>query len=235
MLSTPSRLIVAITDDEARASLVSNLKADGYEPLPASTLAHTRCRLERDIDAVLIDLGSDTVELIDEIREGGCAASVDSWVPIIAGTASNDLSHPVRLLDRGADDVVYEPWLYSETRARLNALLRRADAWRTRQVLRTGELRVNVRARQVWMGDTEIELCGREYDLLRVLATDPDRVFTRSELLETVWGLGDWARTRTLDQHASRLRRKLNDHGGDWIRNVWGVGYRLTGTAEIPV
>jgi DNA-binding response OmpR family regulator len=85
------------------------------------------------------------------------------------------------------------------------------------------------------MGQTQIELPSREYELLRVLATDPHRVFTRSELLETVWGLGDWARTRTLDSHASRLRRKLNDHGGDWVRNVWGVGYRLTDSGSLPI
>ena len=234
MLTTTPRLIVAVADHDARASLVANLQDDGYQPLATSTLEHTRCRLDDSIDAVLIDLGSETVELIDEIRDGGCAP-VDMWLPILAGTTSDDLCQPIRLLDRGADDVVYEPWLYLETRARLNALLRRAEAWRTRQILRTGDLRVNVRARQVWMGATEIELCGREYELLRVLASDPDRVFTRSELLQNVWGLGDWARTRTLDSHASRLRRKLNDHGGDWIRNVWGVGYRLTGTGQIPV
>jgi DNA-binding response OmpR family regulator len=234
MLTTAARVMLAVSDAEARSSLVENLKADGYEPLPASTLGHARSRLSSDIDALLINLGSETLELIDEIRDGACG-TVDIWLPIIAGTASDELTQPIRLLEHGADDVVYEPWLYLEARARLNALLRRAEAWRTRQVLRSGELRVNVRSRQVWIGETEVDLCGREYELLRVLASDPDRVFTRTELLHTVWGLGDWARTRTLDSHASRLRRKLNDHGGDWIRNVWGVGYRLTNTGQIPV
>jgi DNA-binding response OmpR family regulator len=226
--------MVAVSDDEARASLAENLKADGYEPLEARTLGHARSRLLDEVDALLLDLGSETIELIDLIRGGDCPGA-DAWLPILAATVSDDLSHPVRLLDRGADDVIYEPWIYFETRARLNALLRRAGAWRTREILRTGTLRVNVRAREVWMGQTQIELPSREYELLRVLATDPDRVFTRTELLQTVWGLGDWARTRTLDSHASRLRRKLNDHGGDWVRNVWGVGYRLTDSGNLPI
>ena len=85
------------------------------------------------------------------------------------------------------------------------------------------------------MGHDEISLTAREFDLLRVLIADPDRVYTRSELLESVWGLGDWARTRTLDSHAARLRRQLNSAGGgSWVRNVWGVGYRLTDTG-VPV
>jgi len=135
----------------------------------------------------------------------------------------------VRLLERGADDVIYEPWLYFEVRARLAALLRRANAGgRRREVLRAGALRVDVAARRVWIGDTEIKLTAREFDLLRVLASDPDRVFTRSELLESLWGLGDWARTRVLDSHAARLRRRLNDAGGgNSVRNSWGRGYRF--------
>jgi len=102
-------------------------------------------------------------------------------------------------------------------------------------VLRAGALRVDVSFRREWTGDTEIKLTAREFDLLRVLASDPDRVFTRSELLETVWGLGDWAHTRTLDSHASRLRQRLNDAGGNWVRNVWGRGYRLQDSGAVPV
>jgi len=92
--------------------------------------------------------------------------------------------------------VIYEPWLYFEVRARLAALLRRANVAQSRQVFRAGALRVDVRARRVWVGGTEVGLTAREFDLLRVLASDPDRVFTRSELLESVWGLGDWATGR---------------------------------------
>jgi DNA-binding response OmpR family regulator len=230
MLAQANRVLVAVDNDADRSTLIENLQADGYEPLVATTLRHAQSRLTDHVDAVIVDLGADTVQLIDAIREGGHTPT-DIWLPILTASASKDLFHAVRLLDRGADDVIYEPWPYLEVRARLAALLRRATDTRTRQLLRAGSLRVDVTARRAWIGDVEIKLTAREFDLLRVLVSDPDRVFTRSELLETVWGLGDWARTRTLDSHAARLRHRLNTAGGGpWVRNVWGVGYRLTDT-----
>ena len=234
MPSEAQRVMVAVHDDLAREALIEKLAGDGYQPLPASSLGHASSRLTDNVDAVIVDLGADTTHLVDIVR-GAEKIAVDQWLPILAGCASEDLFQPIRLLDRGADDVIYEPWLYLEVRARLAALLRRVNAGRTREVLRAGALRVDINARQVWIGSTEIQLTGREYDLLRVLVSDPDRVFTRGELLETVWGLGEWARTRTLDSHAARLRRRLNDVGGSWVRNVWGVGYRLTDTGIAPI
>jgi DNA-binding response OmpR family regulator len=230
MLTGAKRVLVAIHEDEARRALVTNLQADGYEPLVALTLSHARSRAADHVDAVIVDLGAETTKLIDVLRDAE-TAPMDAWVPILAGSDSEDLLHAVRLLDRGADDVVYEPWLYLEVRARLSALLRRTATTRTRQLLCAGALRVDVAGRRAWMGHDEIELTPREFDLLRVLITEPDRVYTRGELLETVWGLGGWARTRTLDSHAARLRQRLNTtDGGSWVRNVWGVGYRLTDT-----
>jgi DNA-binding response OmpR family regulator len=227
------RVLVAISDDVARTFLVDNLQADGYNAIAASSIGHARSRLTDNFHALIVDLGPDTTKLVEAVRGGDAAP--DSWLPILAGSDSADLFYPIRLLERGADDVIYEPWSYLEVRARLASLLRRSNPDRPRQVLRTGTLRVDVAARRVWIGDTEIKLTGREFDLLRVLASEPDRVFTRSELLETVWGLGDWARTRTLDSHASRLRRQLRNVGGDkWVTNVWGRGYRLTDTGAMP-
>lgn len=232
MLTDSQRVLVAVSDETARTFLVESLETDGYESLAASCLGHARSRLADRIDALIIDLGPDTVKVVDSVRGGDC--STDAWLPILAGSASEDLFYPVRLLERGADDVIYEPWLYLEVRARLAALLRRAGAGRVRQVLRAGALRVDVRARRVWIGEGEVELTNREFELLRVLASEPDRVFTRKELLETVWGMGDWSRTRTLDTHAARLRQRLNVAGDSFVRNVWGVGYRLIDTGLTP-
>ena len=234
MLAEIQRVMVAVHDDAARTALVENLEADGYQPLAASCLEHARSRLADQVDALIVDLGPDTARLVDSVRGGGHAA-VDAWLPILAGSASEDLFYPLRLLERGADDVIYEPWLYLEVRARLGALLRRANAGRARRVLRAGELRVDIGARRVWIGEAEVELTNREFELLRVLASEPDRVFTRNELLSSVWDLGDWARTRTLDSHVARLRRKLSVEGACYLINVWGVGYRLTHTAAAPV
>ena len=156
---------------------------------------------------VIVGLGVDTIKLVDAVRDGG-SASVDPQLPIVALTAGHDRFHPIRLLDRGADDVICEPWLYVEVRARLAAVMRRANANHRRAVLKAGTLRVNVRARRVGVGDMEVQMPAREFELLRVLASDPDRVFTRSELLQSVWGLGDWARTRTLDSHVISSREE---------------------------
>jgi DNA-binding response OmpR family regulator len=226
MPSETQRVMVAMRDDVARKLISENLQADGYEPIVASGLVHAISRLPDHVDAVIIDLALDTLKLIDAVR-AGAYPTVDSQLPILALTDSPDRFHSIRLLDHGADDVICEPWIYPEVRARLAAVMRRAHAERRRSVMNAGSLRVDVRTRQVWVADTEIELPAREFELLRVLITDPDRVFTRKELLENVWGLGDWARTRTLDSHASRLRRRLNIAGETFVRNVWGVGYRL--------
>jgi len=239
MLTTESqRVLVAVQDDAAREALIENLAADGHDPRGASSLGHTRSHLKQQVDLLLVDLGTDTVHLIDVIRGGRCPTA-DEWLPIIAGSASSDLFQPVRLLERGADDVIYEPWLYLEVRARLGALMRRITVGHGRQVLRAGALRVDLGARRVWIGEAEIGLTNREFELLRVLISEPDRVFTREELLRVVWGwdeaTAEGACTRTLDSHASRLRRQLNACGGDWVRNVWGIGYRLVDTGLLPV
>ena len=229
MLTETQRVMVAVENDAARTFVADNLQADGYEPIAASCLGHASSRLSDQVDAVIVDIGVETIELVSAIRDGGLGL-VDPQLPVLALTAGHDRFHAIRLLDRGADDVICEPWLYVEIRARLAALMRRAHGDRRRVVLRAGTLRVDVRSRRVWVGDTEVQLTAREFDLLRVLVSEPDRVFTRNELLQSVWGLGDWARTRTLDTHANRLRHRLNIAGESFVRTVWGVGYRLTDT-----
>jgi DNA-binding response OmpR family regulator len=90
-----------------------------------------------------------------------------------------------------------------------------------------GEIFIDPSRRQVRVGDRPIRLANKEFSLLRALAADPMRVFTKEELLRDVWGFRSMGRTRTLDSHASRLRRKLDPEGGCYVINHWGVGYRL--------
>ena len=92
---------------------------------------------------------------------------------------------------------------------------------------RVGEIVVDPARRKVWVGEREVALSNKEFGLLRVLASDPSRVFAKRELLEAVWGYRTPARTRTLDSHASRLRRKLDPENGRFVVNCWGYGYRL--------
>jgi DNA-binding response OmpR family regulator len=105
-------------------------------------------------------------------------------------------------------------------------VLRRRAAKRT-GVIRVGELVVDPVTRSVRVGEREVALANKEFALLRALAAEPRRVFTKEELLREVWGFRSMGRTRTLDSHASRLRRKLDPDGSRYVFNCWGVGYRL--------
>jgi DNA-binding response OmpR family regulator len=149
-------------------------------------------------------------------------------VPVIAlGDPDSDSIDCVRALERGCDDFVPRPFDYEELLARIRAVLRRT-APPARHVLRAGPIEVDHATRRVRVGGAIVALAGKEYELLLKLMTQPDRVFTKEELLRDVWGFRSLGRTRTLDSHASRLRRKLQATGdGPFVVNVWGVGYRL--------
>ena len=119
------------------------------------------------------------------------------------------------------------PFAYEELLARIRALLRRSTT-STAEVLVAGELAVDRRTRRVSVRDTLVPLSAKEFELVAWLAAEPYRVFTKEELLREVWGFRALGRTRTLESHASRLRKKLRVDGEDrYIVNVWGVGYRL--------
>jgi DNA-binding response OmpR family regulator len=127
----------------------------------------------------------------------------------------------------GGFDAVGKPFSYPELRGRLAALLRRADRRPVTGCLRVGDLVVDPRSRQVTVRGVAADVSQKEFALLRVLAAEPTRVFTKEELLRSVWGYRSMGTTRTLDSHACRLRRKLGLGGDRFIVNVWGVGYRL--------
>ena len=121
-----------------------------------------------------------------------------------------------------------KPFHYPELLARIGAILARVSRSRDREVIRHGDLTVNTLSREVTVGGIKVDLSAKEYQLLTTLASEPGRVFTKAELLESVWGFRSQGRTRTLDSHASRLRQKLRVHSGSgWLANEWGVGYRL--------
>jgi DNA-binding response OmpR family regulator len=133
----------------------------------------------------------------------------------------------LRGFSRGCDDYLGKPFSYHELHARIGALLRRSRHRPRTGRLRVGSLEVDPLSRRAWVNRTEVKLSNKEFALLRALAVEPTRVFTREELLRSVWGFRAMGATRTLDSHAYRLRRKLNLHGDSFLINVWGVGYRL--------
>jgi DNA-binding response OmpR family regulator len=169
------------------------------------------------------------LELLDRIRAAdGLATRVDPDLAVIVLTGRAGEADRVRSFARGADDHLCKPFLYPELLGRIQALLRRAEGRRRRGVLRVGELSVDPLTRAVRLGDVPVELSAKEFALLRALAEEPTRVYGKHELLRDVWGYRSMGNTRTLDAHASRLRKKLRGSPRDWVLNVRGVGYRLT-------
>jgi DNA-binding response OmpR family regulator len=165
----------------------------------------------------------------------GNAAEIERWrgqVPVIVlGPAEAEPDERVRAFRRGCDDYVARPFHYDELVERMRAVLRRTGGGSSATLV-AGPLTIDRRARVVAVGGVRIDLSQKEYELLLHLASEPERVFTKDELLRDVWGYRTRSRTRTLDAHASRLRRKLRaaDPSAELVENEWGVGYRLLGT-----
>jgi DNA-binding response OmpR family regulator len=225
--------ILLVEDDRAtRTFLADNLSADGYELLEADGADDAQRLVEtRFPDLAIIDLGlpdRDGLELIRQIREADrIAGRLDPDLPLLVLSGRVGELDRLRGFERGCDDYVAKPFSYSELRARIVALLRRNRRRPGCGRLRIGPLELDPLARSVWLHDERLSLSKKEFALLRALAGDPTRVFTREELLRGVWGYRSIGRTRTLDSHASRLRKKLTVAGDTFVVNVWGVGYRL--------
>ena len=221
-----SYTILLVEEDKAtRAFLQDNLSADGYRVRAADDLAKAIALLsvERP-QLIVVDVNGHTLELVDVVRSGQ-RLTVDPDTPIIVLSQRPDDVHRIRVLDRGGDDIISKPFSYPELRARVAAVLRRAECRRHRRQLRFGPLTIDLAARQVRLGEEPIELAAKEYELLVALASDPHRVFTREELLRTVWGYR--TPSRTVDSHACRLRQRLSAHPQRLVINVWGIGYRF--------
>jgi DNA-binding response OmpR family regulator len=184
-------------------------------------------------------LRSDGFEVVDEAARPDLvlladSAAVDEYrarhgdVPVIVlGEPESDTVDRIRALERGCDDFLVRPFAYEELLARIRAVLRRTTP-AAHEVRRAGLITADLATRSVLVADVAVSLAGKEYELLLKLMTDPTRVFTKEQLLREVWGFRSLGRTRTLDSHASRLRRKLAAAGaGSVVVNVWGVGYRL--------
>jgi DNA-binding response OmpR family regulator len=220
----PSAVLVAEPESETREYLGRQLRDDGFDVLGAARRSEVLDLAERARpDLVLLA----ELDLCLRLRRGEPGRTWDRNVPVIMLAPTADLVERVRALDRGADDVIGRPFAYEELLARIRALLRRSTS-SSAEVLLAGDLVVDRRTRRVSVRDTVVALSAKEFELLAWLAAEPYRVWTKEELLRSVWGFRALGRTRTLESHASRIRKKLRVTEDDrFVVNVWGVGYRL--------
>jgi DNA-binding response OmpR family regulator len=248
MSTADAATILVVEDDEpTRTFLADNLTADGYELLVAENAADGLHQLETKFpDLALIDLGlpdRSGLEVVARVRASdGVASRIDPAVPIVVLTGRAGELDRLRGFERGCDDYICKPFSYPELRARVQALLRRAELRRRPGRTRVGDLEIDSASRVVRLRGAPVALSQKEFALVRALASEPTRVFTKDELLRSIWGFRTLGSTRTLDSHACRLRHKLGRFGDRFVVNVWGVGYRLVdgppselaGFAEAP-
>ncbi|HXG92070.1 MAG TPA: response regulator transcription factor [Blastocatellia bacterium] len=221
------RSVVIVEDDEDIAESVRyNLEREGFRVRAAATGEDALdVILDGPPNLILLDLNLPRMsgfELCRRLR----AEAATSRVPILMLTARADESDKVLGLNIGADDYITKPFSMRELVARVNALLRRAEAVEAeRAVFDNGILRIDPETFSVRYLDREVRLTRKEFALLAELARNQGRVMTREVLLDRVWGLTYYGDTRTLDVHIRRLRQKLGD--GSVIETVTGIGYRL--------
>jgi DNA-binding response OmpR family regulator len=225
----PSALLLTEPEEATRSFLERHLIQDGFDVVEAENgEALDLVELARP-DLVLIG-DPEGLELCRRLREGRPGRSWGREVPVILlGAQESDPVDRVRAFDRGCDDYLDRPFHYDELVARIRAVLRRTAPPESER-LAAGEIEIDKPTRRVTVAGERVELPTKEYELLVKLASDPHRVFTKDELLREVWGFRSHGRTRTLDSHASRLRRRLTrPDGAEYVSNVWGVGYCLLG------
>jgi DNA-binding response OmpR family regulator len=210
-------LLLAEPEPVTRGFLERHLRQDGFDVVQA--LDGEAAEL---LELTRPDLVLAADSLAAELRRRAANVPI-----IVLGSADSDPVDRVRAFDGGCDDYVPRPFHYEELLARIRAVLRRVAPPADERIA-VGDLLIDRAARRVTVGKTPVMLAAKEYELLVKLAERPTRVHTKEELLREVWGFRSLGRTRTLDSHASRLRRKLAAAGGDFVRNVWGVGYSLT-------
>ena len=210
--------MLVVEDDPGIATqLVRGLERAGYTADSVSLGAEALRR--PPFDVVLLDLGLPDLDGIDVCRR----LRADSDTAIIVVTARGEEADRVLALDEGADDYLVKPFGLAELLARIRAVLRRVRPGG--EVLRHGPLTVDLRTRKVAVHGREVALTPKEFDILECLATDPGRVMTRQEILESAWDAHWYGPTKVLDVHVAALRRKLDVPG--LIETAYGRGFRL--------
>jgi len=220
------RILIVEDEPGIADTLQYALRTDGFEPAWCATGAEALERIGAAAPAlVILDVGlpdASGFEIFKRIR-------ATSEVPVVFLTARSEESDRIVGLELGADDYVTKPFSPRELVARVRAVLRRGGGEEVPDLLLHGELEIDVPAREVRLRGDEVRLAAREFDLLAFLARHPRRVFTREQIMQSVWGYTAAIDTGTLSVHVRRLREKIEDdpRAPRRIETVWNVGYRF--------
>ncbi len=229
---------ILLVDDDGRIRnlLKLYLEKAGFQVSEAENGLEALLSLQHaQPDLIVLDIMMPVLDGIETCRQIRKLATT----PILLLTARTEVDDKLQGFDCGADDYVEKPFNPQEVVARVRAILRRRPAAAkpmqpvkaptASPVVKHGALLIDPGARSVHLGSAEIELTAKEFDLLHALANRPGHVFSRDNLLQTIWGVDASGDSRTVDIHIQRLRQKIGDDGGPgWkIATVWGVGYRF--------
>ena len=224
------KVLVVDDEDNIRMLVRFNLEKAGYEVFEAED-GRKAVEMAVDLtpDIVLLDLmlpGIDGLEVCRNLKRNPRTAAL----PIIMLTAKNDEIDRVIGLELGADDYMTKPFSQRELVARIKAVLRRSNVLAGNgEELVLGRLRMNFSQYEAWLDDEKLELTPKEYEMLKLLAENAGKVFSREQLLEKIWGYEYFGDTRTVDVHVRHLRAKLEKvpEMAEAIETVRGVGYKL--------
>src|SRR5579863_6625184 len=222
-------MVLVVEDEPALVTLLRyNLEREGFAVNEAHDGEEALLQLrEHKPDAVLLDWMLPRISGLEVCRQ---IRRAPAWrdLPVIMLTARGEEGDRVRGLDSGADDYVVKPFSTTELVARLRAVIRRARPTASAEVLRFGDLTLDLSAHRVSRSGNQIHLGPTEFRLLRFFLERPGRVFSREQLLDAVWGRDAEVELRTVDVHIRRLRKALNEGGHkDLVRTVRAAGYAL--------
>jgi two-component system, OmpR family, phosphate regulon response regulator PhoB len=225
-----NKRILIIDDEPAIRDMVAfALRKAEYEPVPAGDTREAQVRIsERVPDLILLDWmlpGTSGIEYARRLRRDDLTREV----PIIMLTARGEENDRVSGLESGVDDYVVKPFSARELLARIKAVMRRARGDGEDGSVSLGGLRIDGAAHRVFAGETPVAIGPTEYRLLMFFMTHPERVYSRTQLLDQVWGGNVYVEERTVDVHIRRLRKTLEPHGLEGlVQTVRGAGYRFS-------
>lgn len=233
--SKSMKKVLIIEDDMGIYELERDyLEIEGYEvDIQTNGVDGLAAALEHEYDLIILDImipKKDGFSVCRDIRK-------KKEIPIIMVSAKREDIDKIRGLGLGADDYMIKPFSPAELVARVKSHIQRYNRIRNslgttveiESKIAAGSLEILLDSHQVFLGGTEVSLTPREYDILILLASSPNRVFTKEEVFESIWGIDSLGETSTIMVHINRLRAKIDKQfqGEEYIDTVWGVGYRF--------